>query len=318
MRYHEKMSSFDDQLRSYLFYLEYEYRASPRTVSSYYRDLKGFRSFLEEKKLPLDATKHDVFLLRSWLGTLFSVCKPVTMSRKISALRSFYRYLKERKKIQYDPTSLLKSPKCVEPLPDFLTVEDAFRVVEAPELDDKRSAYFCFRDRLILELLYGSGLRVSELAALTIDNINVLKREIRVLGKGNKERVVPIGTMVIRAMRDYFPARSLLQKKKQVAGECSRLILSRLAKPLTIRQIQNIVKRYGVVGVHHSGVHPHTLRHSFATHLLDSGADLRVIQEILGHASLSTTQRYTHVSIDHLMDIYHATHPLSKKKDESI
>ena len=308
------MAAFDRQTALFLEYLRTERRASKRTLESYGADLTGFRAFLEEAQLPLDAQKHELTMLRGFLASLFGRYASASIARKVSALRSFYRFLRRRGHVRKDPAALLQTPKVPKGLPRFLTVEDAFRVVEAPQKDPTRAEPLRLRDRVLLELLYGSGIRVSELATLTLDRVELERGEARVIGKGDKERVVPLGQETRNALRAYLEIRGTLRTKKR-PPDPHALLLGRWGTPLTVRQIQNIVRRYGTLGAGRSDLHPHALRHTCATHLLDAGADLRSIQEILGHASLSTTQRYTQVSIDRLMEVYDKAHPLGSGED---
>ena len=185
------------------------------------------------------------------------------------------------------------------------------RVVEAPAKEPDRDDRLKRRDTAILELLYGGGLRVSELAGLTLDRVDLHRREVRVIGKGDKERLVPLGKEALQALQRYLQIRSSLRTAKR-PPDPDALFLGIRGTPLTARQVQNLVRRHGIGGAGRSDLHPHALRHTCATHLLDAGADLRSIQELLGHASLSTTQRYTQVSVDRLMAAYDAAHPLAK------
>ncbi|MEM6958578.1 MAG: tyrosine-type recombinase/integrase [Myxococcota bacterium] len=219
----------------------------------------------------------------------------------------------------HNPASSLRSPKRAQALPRFLSVEDALRVVEAPKADGQRAPALRLRDAAMLELLYGGGLRVGELAGLTLARLDLGRRELRVMGKGSKERVVPLGEGALDALEAYLPVRGTLRAKKRPLQSDS-LFVGRYGTDLTVRQCQNIVRRYGQLGAGRTDLHPHAMRHTCATHLLDGGADLRSIQELLGHASLSTTQRYTQVSIDRLMEVYDKAHPLAKEQasDEGV
>ncbi len=310
-----EVTPFDEQLAAFLDYMASERRASVHTVDSYRRDLEDFRRFLEDKNLPMDARQHRLRMLRGWLASLFGRYAPASVGRKVSTLRSFYRFLRRRGVLRTDPAAQLKTPKRQQQLPRFVTVEDAFRVVEAPSTDTARPGPLQFRDRAILEVLYGSGLRVRELASLTLDRLDLHRGEVRVHGKGDKERVVPIGGEARAALDAYLRIRPSL-RGKQRPPHPHAVFLGRHGTALGPRQIQNIVRRYGTLGAGQSDLHPHALRHSCATHLLDAGADLRTIQELLGHASLSTTQRYTHVSVDRLMEVYDRSHPLAKDGSE--
>lgn len=307
--------AFAAQIASFARYLESERRSSPRTVDTYVRTLNELRAFAEQERLPLDATKLRTAVLRAWLAALFSTCSSATLARKIATVRSFYRFLMRKRIARENPAAALKSPKVRRTLPRFLTVDEAFRVMEAPREDRARAEPLKKRDAAILELLYGSGLRVSELAGLRVTDVEPGARTVRVLGKGGKERVAPYGSAAERALAEYLAVRPAL-RKKDGSQHPDALFLGRFGTALTPRQVQNIVRRYGALGAGRGDLHPHALRHSCATHLLDAGADLRSIQELLGHASLSTTQRYTHVSVDRLMEVYDRAHPMAHDDGE--
>jgi integrase/recombinase XerC len=302
------------QIESFETYLRDERRASPRTVSTYLRDVNAFEAFLLEQNLPLDARRAKIASLRGFLATLFEANGSATIARKIAALRAFYRFLERRGIAMENPAAQLKSPKMRRPLPGFLTIDDAFRVVEAPANDTTRKEPLRARDTAILELLYGTGVRVSELAGLTLAQVELREVNLRVIGKGNKERMVPLGSKGLDALRSYLDVRPTLVAARGSKPITDRVFLGVRGSELTARQVQNIVRRYGALGAGRGDLHPHALRHSCATHLLDAGADLRSIQELLGHASLSTTQRYTHVTIDRLMETYDRAHPLARRK----
>lgn len=300
------------QLDAFAVYLEREKRASPRTVETYGAALEELYDFVCESGLRRDASALSVLILRTHLARLFERNAPPTLARKIAAFRTFFRYLMRRGEVKENPAAALSVPKVRKPLPRFLTVEDAFRVVDAPKDDPIRAEPLKVRDKAILELLYGSGLRVSELSSLSLGCVDLAERQLRVLGKGNKERLAPIGAEALTALRVYFAVRAELRHPKTEEQHPDRVFLGRHGTPLSVRQVQNIVRRYGALGAGRGDLHPHALRHTCATHLLDAGADLRGIQELLGHASLSTTQRYTHVSLDHLMGVYEKAHPMAK------
>jgi integrase/recombinase XerC len=305
------------QIEAFESYLRNERRMSERTVVTYGRDLRALRDFVREEKHPLDAKRITVMVLRAHLARLFEKNGSATLARKLAAYRSFYRFLERRGMVKENPASALKTPKVRRPLPKFLTVEDSFRVVEAPSKDHGRDDKLVLRDRAILELLYGCGLRVSEVEGLTLDRVDLAGGSVRVIGKGDKERIVPLGGAAAAALEAWFETRPRMRSNKEGAAQHpSAVFLGRHGTPLTARQIQNVVRRYGTLGAGRSDLHPHALRHTCATHLLDAGADLRSIQELLGHASLSTTQRYTHVSVDRLMAVYDKAHPLARKKKE--
>ena len=199
-------------------------------------------------------------------------------------------------------------------MPLVLRPEAAAEVIDAAAASPLGSDVEKLRDRLLLELLYGSGLRVSELWALDLEAVNVRACEVRVLGKGSKERIVPMSGKALEALADYLPRRVELRDPRSDFCDTKALLLTRRGKRLGVRRMQTLVQRYGALGAGRADLHPHALRHSCATHLLEGGADLRVIQELLGHASLSTTQRYTHVSLDQLLTVYDKAHPLARAK----
>jgi integrase/recombinase XerC len=198
-----------------------------------------------------------------------------------------------------------------------LAAEQAAEVMSAPLAQKRGREIEHLRDALALELLYGSGLRVSELASLDLEQIALEAAEVRVLGKGRKERIVPLGSKALLALDAYLPRRAELGHPKTRALDPKALLLSRLGKRLGVRWLQALVKRYGALGTGRADLHPHALRHSCATHMLEGGADLRAIQEMLGHSSLSTTQRYTHVSLDQLLAVYDRAHPLANGQGHS-
>jgi len=236
------------------------------------------------------------------------------MKKKMSAIRSFFRFLLKRGMIERNPAAGVRSPKAAKTLPRFLTVEQAFRVMDSPPREEARPKTLKARDRALLETLYATGVRVGELASMNVGDCDTGESAVRVLGKGGKERVVPLGRTALGALGEYLPVRqALLAKSRQPDSDA--LWLSQSGRRLSVRQVQNIVRRHGTLGAGRGDLHPHAIRHTCATHLLDAGADLRSIQELLGHSSLSTTQRYTHVSVDRLMEVYDRAHPLARDKN---
>jgi integrase/recombinase XerC len=294
----------------YIAYLEAERNVSPYTRRNYTNDLLEFFGFVTGKGIK---TLKDVnkLTLRSYLADLLEKgYAKSSIARKLSAVRSFYRYLMREEMISASPAATTVSPRLDKRLPAFLTVEDAKRLIESPDLTQPQGQ----RDRALLELLYASGLRVSELVNMNIDQLNLATNEIRVWGKGAKERVVLIGAPAAQALSTYIRdgRRELLGDKKNNA-----LFVSRYGGRLPARTVQKILAKYARNIA--KKVHPHILRHTFATHLLDGGADLKVVQELLGHADLSSTQIYTHVTRGRARQIYLAAHPMAQgenKKNE--
>jgi integrase/recombinase XerC len=282
----------------FLNYLEIEKGASSHTLRAYREDLHIFLEYIESGVK--DITLNDI---RGFVAEQINKGnKKTTVGRRLATVRSFMRFLHREGYIKANPAKLVTTPKLPKVLPKFLSIDDTFSLVEKPE----GKGFGHARNRAILELLYSSGLRVSELSGLNIEDINLREGLIKVRGKGKKERIVPAGKKAIEAINAYLTERVLLKKKDDV------LFLNKNCTRLTDRSIRRIVVKYAkAIGIDGS-IGPHTLRHTFASHLIQDGADLRVIQELLGHSSLSTTQKYTHLDITHLMDTYDKAHPLAK------
>lgn len=296
-------------------HLALERRVSPNTVTAYGRDLEELGVHVRGlRRGPASPRDIDKLTLRSWLGELAKRQSPATINRKLAAVRTFFVYLRRRGVVDESPADLVSGPKLRRKLPAFLGVDAADQVMVAPLSADRGIAAARLRDSAILELLYGSGLRVSELSGLSVGDISFESRSLRVLGKGRKEREVPMGTKALDALGAYLPRRAEIVVKKNASVDTDAVFLSRLGRRLTVRAVQNIVHRFGELGAARPDLHPHALRHSCATHMLDGGADLRTIQEMLGHASLSTTQRYTHLSLEQLLRVYDQSHPLAQAR----
>ena len=302
------------QIAAFVERLQTERRAAALTVETYARDLRALHRFALDQGLPLDARAIDLRLLRRFLATFVGQSGPATIARRVAALRAFYRDLQRRGEVSDNPAAALRLPKVGKRLPRFVSVPEANEIVEAPDRDGSEQDALAARDRALLELLYGAGVRVSELCGLDVHALELPARSARVLGKGSKERVVPFGEPCARALERYLALRPRLRSSRTGAQHPAALFLGRFGTRLSPRQVQNIVRRYGALGGGRPDLHPHALRHSCATHLLDAGADLRGIQELLGHASLSTTQRYTHVSVDRLLEVYERAHPLGRRR----
>jgi integrase/recombinase XerC len=292
----------------YINYLEAERNASRYTVRNYTHDLLDFFSYLKDSEVT-SLSEVDKQILRGYLSRLVQDgFAKVSISRKLSAIRSFYRYLLREKLVATSPVAQTSSPKLDKRLPDFLTPVETVRLLEASDLATPQG----LRDRALMELLYASGLRVSELVSLDLGQINLNTGEIRVWGKGAKERVVLMGKPAALALNAYLSQGRprLLGKKKNNA-----LLINRDGGRLTGRSIQRILTKYARVAGIKKRVHPHMLRHTFATHLLDGGADLRVVQELLGHESLVSTQIYTHVTKSQAKKVYLSAHPLARETE---
>jgi integrase/recombinase XerC len=293
----------------YINYLEAERNASPYTVRNYTTDLLDFFNFLRTRGIS-SLKEVENLTLRDYLAHLMKQgFVKASIARKLSAIRSFYRYLLREQMVSTSPVATTSSPKLDKRLPSFLTLEEIRQLLEAPDLSTPQGQ----RDRALLELLYASGLRVSELVQLDLERVNLETREIRVWGKGVKERVVLMGTPATEALSAYLNQGrlKLLDRKKSNA-----LFINRYGERLPERGIQTILVRYARLAGIDKKVHPHLLRHTFATHLLDGGADLRVVQELLGHADLSSTQIYTHVTKSQAKRVYLSAHPMAKEKTD--
>jgi integrase/recombinase XerC len=301
---------------AFLEHLTSEKRASPNTVDAYGRDLAALLAFAGER----GAKELDVYLLRGWLGTLARTLAPSSIARKIATVRAFGRWMKRKGHAKANPAELLASPKVRRPLPTFLSPEDAASVVEAPAAlaPTRQAQAVALRDRALLELLYGGGLRVSEACGLDLVALALDEKTVRVLGKGNKERLVPLGGKAEAALRVWLAVRGDLAHGRTRFLDPRAVFVSTRGRRFGPRAAELVVRKWGLAGAGRADLHPHALRHTCATHLLDGGADLRAIQELLGHASLSTTQRYTHVSVAQMLAVYDRAHPLAKKKRSKV
>jgi integrase/recombinase XerC len=281
-------------------------------VTEYGRDIEGLARFARERgsKAADDVRAIDVYLLRAWLAVLARRHAPSSISRKVAATRTWMRWLRRRGHVKTCPADELATPKVRRGLPTLLSVDAAKEVVETPQSDTPAGV----RDRAILELLYGSGLRVSELCGLDLDAVDLRGATARVLGKGRKERVVPLGGLCVEALQRWLAVRPEMVHPKRRTQDPRAVFLTTFGARLYPRAAHKLVRAHGAAGAGRADLHPHALRHTCATHMLDGGADLRAIQEMLGHASLSTTQRYAHVSMEHLMRVYDAAHPLARAK----
>lgn len=305
--------SLKDQVSDFIDSLSSEKGYAVNTCRAYRHDINEFLSFLSESRFSKKKTQKSVdaipthqinsLMIRGYLGFLRKKNKKITIARKLSAVRSFFRYLVKRGLIRDNPLGLTLTPKQKQTIPVYLSVDDMFRLLDAIKTDTLLGT----RNRAIFETLYSSGIRVSELAGLNTFDVDYEKCLIRVFGKGRKERIVPLGKKAVKAVQNY---RKRLQKETDIRDdENTPLFLNKNKGRLTTRSIARILEKTAKECGLLIPVSPHALRHTFATHMLDAGADLRVVQELLGHQSLSTTQKYTHVSIDRLMETYDKAHP---------
>ena len=295
-----------EQLRGFLDYIRLNRNASAHTVAAYESDLSQFLAFAGHERGARERLepKHlDLALIRGFLAELYRQGQArASVARKVSALRTFVRYLRREGWIDSDPAALAVAPKREQKVPAHLSVDEMSRLLDAPDATTPLGR----RDRAILELFYASGIRLSELVALDLEDMDLSGRMVRVMGKGRKERLVPFNQKAAAALRSWLKDRVALTR-----GDA--LFVNARGGRLTGRSVQRLVARYVRSCSTRFGISPHALRHSFATHLLQAGADLRAIQELLGHVRLSTTQRYTHVNVAQLLEVYRKAHPRARK-----
>ncbi|MFH1217016.1 MAG: tyrosine recombinase XerC [Pseudomonadota bacterium] len=307
--FQKKAGHGEQFLPLFVEWLTVEKGYSLHTVTNYRRDIEEFFSFAGDS---VDVIAPAAQFVRSFVYHLNTRCKSSSVARKLSALRTFFRFLIKENLAAADPFSTVSMPKQGRYIPVFLTVDEVFTLLEEPGSRDT----FFLRDRAVLELLYSTGIRVSELAGLNIDRVDFHGGMVRVRGKGNKERLVPMGEPAVDMIQSYLPERQQLLVNREKRGrktDGKPLFVNNRGGRLTTRSVERIVSYYASRAGIAAQVTPHSLRHSFATHLLEMGADLRTVQELLGHASLSTTQKYTHLNVDHLMQVYDAAHPKAKR-----
>lgn len=299
----------DQHLKRFEQHIAIERNLSPRTVEAYMRDLQQFQNFLEQHEIVSSREKWleqiDLLLLRQYLAGLHKSCGRTSIARKLSALKVFFRFLVREGVLEDSPVEALSTPRREQYLPKVLSAEQVGHLLDHSPPGER---LLVLRDLALFELTYSCGLRVGELTSLDVGAIDLENHQVRVLGKGNKERILPIGRQACSALHNYLDERG--QPDQHAA-----LFLNQRGGRLTARSVQRNLKKRLLQFNLPTDVTPHALRHSFATHLLDAGADLRVIQELLGHASLSTTQKYTKVSFSHLTDVYDQCHPRSRKNN---
>jgi integrase/recombinase XerC len=300
----------DNLIERFVRYLQYERNASPHTIRNYHSDLVQFRLFLSEGKpeARVDVASIDALRIRGFLAYLFSKeKKKSSIGRKLAAVRAFFKFLSREHILSKNPASTVSTPKLDKTLPRIMTEEEMNTFLDQVAKAAQSATPAILRDRAILELLYASGLRVSELVGLDLRAVNFGEGMVLVRGKGNRERIVPFGSKAKQALADYLPAREKILGEWKTSSPA--LFLNARGRRLTARSVGRLVNAYVRTCGPNVKVSPHGLRHAFASHLLTEGADLRAIQEMLGHKSLSTTQKYTQVSIKHLIEVYDKAHP---------
>jgi integrase/recombinase XerC len=298
------------QLAAFVEYLRLNRNASAHTADAYESDVTQFLDFASQDldKANLEPGDLQLGSIRAFMAELYRQGHArASMARKLSALRSFGRYLRREGWIDSDPASLAASPKRERKIPAHLSIDEMERLLEMPDVSDPLGC----RDRAILELFYASGLRLSELVGLDVEDVNLRARMVRVMGKGARERLVPFNSATEKSLRAWLGQRAVLRAGHRRGSE--PIFLNFRGNRLTGRSVQRLVARYVAACSTRFGISPHALRHSFATHLLQRGADLRAIQELLGHVQLSTTQRYTHVNAAQLLDVYRKAHPRARR-----
>ena len=291
-------------LEDFLFYLKYEKNLALNTFLAYRKDLEDFIKFLEKKNFPL--SNFDRKIWQEYLSNLYFQYTPRSISRKISAIRTFFKFLTREGYVKRNYANFITLPRIPQYLPSFLEEEEVLDFLELPNPNTPLGR----RDQAILETLYATGLRVSELVSLDIDNIDLNRGFIRCFGKGGKERIVPMGEYAQESIEKYLAVRDYFKPEKDEKA----LFLNRKGKRITRQGVWLIINRYAKILNLPKKVSPHVFRHTFATHLLSHGADIRVVQELLGHSNISTTQIYTHITSNRLHEVYEKTHPLSRRK----
>ena len=304
----------ENRIADFQIYLEVQRNVSKHTLKAYIADVKEFDSFLQENDIK---KKRDAIInvepetIRTYLSHLYGEkVKKVTVNRKISSLRSFYKYLVRTGIIKNNPAEIVQTAKTEKYIPNFLSVDETFQLLG----DQSDNSVSGLRDSAMLELFYSSGLRLSELAGLNVTDFDFRQSLVKLRGKGKKERIVPVGENALRSIDEYIKKTSEVRKKCNDDIFKNPLFLNSRGKRITTRSIARIVDAMTVKSGIGRKISPHALRHSFATHLLNAGADLRSIQELLGHESLSTTQKYTAVNINRMMEVYDKAHPRAKNK----
>lgn len=288
-------------------YMQYEKRSSPHTITAYKKDIEQFFDYLKQHYPETDIADIDHLQIRSWMVELLSNgITPRSTNRKLSSLKSYFKYLRKNNHIEHDPMLKVVAPKVGKRLPTIVEEKQLKQLFEQVKFSDD---FIGQRDRLIIDLLYSTGMRRSELVNLTIDNIDLSQQQLKVLGKGNKERLIPFGVK----LRDFVQTYLDIRTHTFPYADSRRLLLNKKGENVNAQLVYNVVKKYLSAVTTAEKKSPHVLRHSFATHLANNGADINAIKELLGHANLAATQIYTHNSIDQLKKVYEQAHPKAKR-----
>jgi len=300
----------DILIEKFEHYISIERNLSLNTQRNYISDLNQFKEFFKKEYPKVKCRAIDNTIIRSYLGFLYKKNRKSSIARKLASLRTFFKYLLRIGILKKNPASLVSTPRLEKRVPNFLSIDEMFALLKMP--DDTQLAGL--RDKAIMEVLYSSGLRVSELVGMNKNDIDLNLGIVKVMGKGKKERIVAIGSKAIEALNNYLKSKKREDTLPLSSSLNPPVFLNKQGGRLSTRSVARIINRYieecGLL----KNISPHSLRHTFATHMLDAGADLRAIQELLGHVSLSTTQKYTHVSISKLMEVYDKAHPKSREK----
>lgn len=306
-----KIALMREAKAAFLRYLRYERNCSKHTLLAYDRDLEEFLQYLTRGRPErVDPSAVDHVTIREFLGRLLSKgLSRSSAARKLASIRSLFKFLHGEGLVEANPARLVQTPKLDRKVPEFLTESEMTAILELPPTGTLRGR----RDRALLELLYGTGIRLGELVGLNLEDVSLKQRLAKVRGKGKKERIVPFSSKAGAMLRDYLPARLAILRRRRTSSEPNALFLNMRGGRLSDRSVRRNLQDYIRRSAMKLEVRPHLFRHSFATHLLNRGADLRTIQELLGHASLSTTQKYTHVALEELIRVHRASHPRAKR-----
>ncbi|CAN5378591.1 tyrosine recombinase XerC [soil metagenome] len=298
-----------EDLTQFFQHLKYERNLSPHTLRNYASDLDQFKVHLLgiEKREDIAAADIDRLTIREWMASLHGDHKKTSVARKLASLRTFFQFLIREGKLESNPAKMVATPRIERTLPNHLSIEDAVRFIETPDINTNLGR----RDRAIIEFLYATGIRVGELVGINLADVDMREKVVRVTGKRNKQRMVPFGEPALQALLLYLEkTRGVFLNECPPAGRDDRaLFLHRRGGRLTTRSVGRLIDKYIMQCSDIHSISPHSLRHTFATHLLDQGADLRDIQELLGHARLTTTQIYTQVSMEKMIEVYDRAHP---------
>jgi len=313
------MYSLEQAIAKFLVHIEIEGNLTHNTVKNYTIDIRQFHEFLKqnhvfgENQTAVDLMAIDHMMIRAFLGSMYrKKLKKVTISRKIAALRTFFKYCLRNGLIGFNPAEMVQTPKTEKYVPVFLTLDEMLALVKTDMGTGPKAA----RDKAIIELFYSSGIRLSELTGLNVEDIDFNRGMMKVRGKGRKERIIPIGDPALRTLREYLEKRNDAVKPDENQGSKAPVFVGQNQCRIATRTVARILDKVVLMSGLNKKISPHVLRHTFATHLMEAGADLRAIQELLGHESLSTTQRYTSVTVGRLLEIYDKAHPKARKTEK--